>query len=409
MNMHAKDYDVVIIGGGMVGACCACALGASHLRVALVDEGEVPEALPVDSDIRVSAVTLASRNIFRALAAWEAIPQERIAPLRAMRIRDSRGSAVVEFDSADIAEPELGYILENSVMRYAWYQRLRVLGTVDIISADALEALECDLEGVAITTRQGLTLRARLVIGADGAQSHLRELAGMGTRGWDFAQQGIVATVQTTVPHQAWAQQVFLSSGPLAFLPLTQADRCSIVWSADTARAQALLALEEDAFLRELEEAVAQRMGNIHLLSPRQGFPLSLMHAPDYVRPRIALIGDAAHRVHPLAGQGVNLGYADAASLAQIVLQAAREDKDIGAVAVLRRYERWRKGDNVAMLALTDGLKRLFAVDQPAVVGLRNIGMSVTQRLTPVKRKLMRLASGLDGDLPLLARGQSLG
>jgi 2-octaprenylphenol hydroxylase len=261
-----------------------------------------------------------------------------------------------------------------------------------------------DNQGAQVRLADGRQLRARLIVAADGADSGVRASLNIGVRSLDMRQQAVVSTVRTERAHEGTARQKFLSTGPLAFLPLPEPHTSSIVWSADNVRAEALLRLDDDAFRTALASAFGDSLGTIEAVGVRAAFPLALAHADRYVLDRVALIGDAAHTVHPLAGQGVNLGFLDAAALAEVLLDAARERRDIGAYHVLRRYERWRKGDNLAMMAVTGGFRFLFGNDWPPLAGLRNLGLSVTNRIEPLKSSIMRRACGLVGDLPRLAR-----
>jgi 2-octaprenylphenol hydroxylase len=255
----------------------------------------------------------------------------------------------------------------------------------------------------------GRRLAARLLVGADGRDSWVRDRAGIATRGWLYDQEAVVANVEVAEPHRETAWQRFLPTGPLAFLPLADG-RCSIVWSATEGRARGLMALDEAGFRRELEEAFERRLGAIGAIGPRASFPLRLQHAKEYVRPRLALIGDAAHAVHPLAGQGVNLGFLDAAALAAAIEEALARGRDIGGLWALRRYERARRGDNALMLAAMDGFKRLFSNRNPPLAALRSAGLTAADHLAPLKRLFMRQALGLGADLPPLARrGQEPG
>jgi 2-octaprenylphenol hydroxylase len=396
-------YDIVIVGGGMVGNMLACALGDTRLRVALIESEPAPAEALDEYDVRVSAITLASRAMFENVAAWEAMLARRVSPLREMRVWDSQGDGVIDFDAAEIGEAELGYIIENRVIVAATLERLRLFENVDIRCPAAVSALHPADTHIAVELQSGERLTTALVVGADGAHSSIREWAGIHTRGWSYRQTAIVATVKTQLPHRACAYQAFLPTGPLAFLPLNDG-LSSIVWSCDQWRAEELLRLGDQAFMQELSDAFGARLGAMESVSRRVGYPLSLAHSDHYIGARVALVGDAAHRVHPLAGQGVNLGLLDAASLTQVLLEAAADKKDIGTRAVLRRYERWRKGDNLAMLAVTDAFKRGFGSQRWPLVSLRNAGMQLADRLGPVKQLIMRHAAGLDGDLPLLAR-----
>lgn len=396
-------YDILIVGGGMVGGALACALGDTPLRVAVIESQPAPAVEMDEVDLRVSAITLASRAIFANIGAWQGMCERRVSALREMHVWDAQGSGAIHFDAAELGEAELGYIIENRVIIAALLERMMQLGNVDFLCPAAIAALRIDSANATVELAGGGSLTARLVVGADGAHSAVRAGSGIRSHGRSYDQTAIVATVRTARPHNAGAWQVFLPTGPLAFLPLNDG-LSSIVWSCDQVRAEELLRLEDQAFMRELSAAFGDRLGALESVSRRVGYPLSLAHSDHYIGERIALVGDAAHRVHPLAGQGVNLGLLDAASLAQVLLDAMADKKDIGARAVLRRYERWRKGDNLAMLAVTDAFKRGFGSQRWPLVPLRNAGMGLADRLGPVKQLIMRHAVGLDGDLPELAR-----
>lgn len=397
------EFDVVIVGGGMVGAACARALGGSGLRVAVVEARTPPpyqSAAP--TDLRVSAITQASQRIFAALDVWPVIATRGISPFRQMRVWDASGSGAIHFDSADIGTATLGWIIENQVIQSALWEAVQAETNIEVISPALPVEIWFDPDAAHLLLDNGRHMHARLIVAADGADSKVREMAGIATQGWHYDQQGVVATVTSQHSHQDTAWQRFLPDGPLALLPLTE-NRCSIVWSTTPSEAERLLALEADAFCQELTEASAGALGAILNTGPRAAFPLRLQHARDYVRPRLALIGDAAHCVHPLAGQGVNLGLLDAAALAEVVLDARQAGRDIGAFKTLRRYERWRKGDNLLMMGVMDGFKRLFGAEWTPVSVARNAGLTLTNSMQPVKNLIMRRAMGLEGDLPRLA------
>ncbi|OGI42873.1 MAG: hypothetical protein A2150_02885 [Candidatus Muproteobacteria bacterium RBG_16_64_11] len=398
-----SNYDILIVGGGMVGSLLACALGGAEFKVAVL-EHKPPAAPPADGfDQRVSAITLASVAIFQAVGAWAAM-QPRAAPVREMRIVDATGSGSIRFDAAEIGEPCLAYIVENRIIQTALAERLHRFTNIHWVCPAEIADFDIRPDGSTVTLTDGRALGARLIVGADGADSATRRAAGIDTQRLRLDQKGIVATVRTERPHAETARQRFLPSGPLAFLPLAEPHTCSIVWSADNALADELLALDDDAFLARLQETFGGDLGKIEALGPRAAFPLALSHARHYTAEGLALIGDAAHTVHPLAGQGVNLGFLDAAALAEVLLDARAKQRDIGAHAVLRRYERWRKADNLSMVAVTGGFKYLFGNDLPVVRDLRNLGLDLTDAATPIKNRIIRRAAGLEGDLPRLAR-----
>ncbi|MFZ1643391.1 MAG: UbiH/UbiF/VisC/COQ6 family ubiquinone biosynthesis hydroxylase [Candidatus Contendobacter sp.] len=403
--MTHTDYDLIIAGGGMVGSALACALGDTDLKIALLEGTPLERVRPgEDLDSRVSAISRASQRIFAAVGAWDGMTAWRVSPFRDMRVWDATGFGNIHFDSAALGEPLLGWIIENRVIQFALLERARQLPAVNLLCPVALEtaqALEKDLWRVRLN--DGREFTTRLLVGADGASSKVRQLAGIETGGWGYGQNAVVANVRGAEPHRETAWQRFLPTGPLAFLPLHDG-RCSIVWATTPEQADVLLALDEGDFGAALAAAFDRRLGAIVEVGPRAAFPLRLQHAHAYVKPGLALIGDAAHVIHPLAGQGVNLGLLDAATLAEVVLDALAAGHDFGALKVLRRYERWRKGDNVLMLGLMDGFKRLFGASLPPVRLLRNVGLNLTDAAGPLKNLIARRAMGLAGDLPRLAR-----
>ena len=398
-----SNYDIVIIGGGMVGAALAGALGNSPLKLALLDRAS-PAAPEKEYDQRVSAITLASQSFFENIGAWGGMIRHRVSPVREMQVWSEGGSGSIHFNSAEIGEPCLAWIIENRVIQTALIERLHQFTNVRYLCPVEIADIELADNDAAVMLKDGRTLSAKLLVGADGADSAVRRAAGIDTQSLNLKQKGIVATVTTESPHEQIARQRFLATGPLALLPLDEPRTCSIVWSADNARADQLLGMDEVAFISELQKAFGESLGKIQTLGPRASFPLTLSHAKAYTAPHLALVGDAAHTVHPLAGQGVNLGFLDAATLAEVLLEAVAKQKDIGSHAVLRRYERWRKGDNLAMVSITGGFRYLFGNDLPVVSQMRNWGLELTNAATPVKNFIMRRASGLEGDLPKLAR-----
>lgn len=395
--------DIVVIGGGLVGAAFACAASQQGFKVTLV-EASLPDfsALDEQPDLRVSAVTRASERVLQAIGAWQLMPANRLSPYQDMHVWDATGSGVIHFDSADLGEPNLGHIIENGIMLQALYSVIEASDAIQLITGTRVESILPDVDKIEIRM-DGRTLSASLLVGADGARSRVRELAGIETRGMGYDQHAVVANVATERSHQHTAWQRFMPSGPLAFLPMANG-QSSIVWSTTPEQAVELLAMDDDAFCHALAEAFDYTLGEITQTSERASFPLRMQHANTYVKPRIALLGDAAHTIHPLAGQGVNLGFADVASLAEVLEHATEAGKDIGDYYVLREYERWRKGQNVAMMASMDGFKRLFSNANPALGWLRNTGLGVVNNITPVKNRIIRQAMGLEGDLPRMAK-----
>ena len=394
-------YDVIVAGGGLVGATLAVALGEAGLRVAVIERSSAPVAAPGPAfGARVSAVTVASERILRALGVWPSIPAERIGPMREMHVWERTGE--VHFDSAEIGEPVLGHIIENRVVQWAVEQRMEALPNVEWHRGEELAGLavgECEAEALL----GGGRLRAPLVVGADGANSRVRELAGIDVSNGDYDQEAVVAEVRTALPHRETAWQRFLPNGPLAFLPLSNG-HSSIVWSTTPEHAAELCARDVEAFGFDVADAFEWKLGAVTARSARVSFALRHLHARTYVGERVALAGDAAHIVHPLAGQGVNLGLLDAAALAEVVGRAHGLGRDIGARATLRRYERWRRGHNALMQAALGGFRHLFSNPWAPVRRLRESGFALTNRIPPLKAGFMRFASGFSGDLPALAR-----
>jgi len=396
-------FDVLIVGGGMVGTALACALKDSGMKIGLI-EAKSPVDIRGDDpvDLRVSAITRASQQIFTALGAWPGMAARRISPFREMQVWDAGGEGRIHFDAAELGEDALGHIIENAVVQQALWESL-LGGGVELLCPASVSALQRDENGICCHLQDGRALRTRLLVGADGAQSRVRHFARVQARGWPYDQQALVATVVTERSHRETAWQRFLPNGPLAFLPLHDG-RSSIVWSTTPQQARQLLAEDEESFCDQLELAFAATLGRIESCGERAAFPLRLQYVDSYVQPGLALIGDAAHTVHPLAGQGVNLGILDAASLAEVLLEARAQGKDIAALKVLRRYERWRKGHNLMMMATMDGFKRLFGATWEPLRWIRNAGLNLTNALPPVKQLIMNQAMGRSGDLPALAR-----
>lgn len=383
----------------------AASLADSDLSILLIDPGQFSSApLPETYDIRVSAITIASRRIFQSLGVWDAIQSQRAATFTQMHVWEQQSGAAIHFDGEQIGEDLLGYIVENRVMQYALLEKIRAADNITFLHPSRLENYTYQADGrVQLQLDNNSSCTCQLLIGADGNQSHVRSLAGIETHGWKYQQSAIVATVKTEKPHAHTAWQCFLEHGPLAFLPLAD-NSCSIVWSTLPDRAAQLLAMSETEFEQALADAFEHRLGDVSLQGERAAFPLQLQYVDQYVKPGVALIGDAAHSIHPLAGQGVNLGLLDAACLADTIGDALALGKPVGAYPVLRRYERWRKGDNLGMMFMMDAFKRLFTTRSTPLKRLRDSGIRITNSLDPVKALIMQSASGMRGELPSLVR-----
>jgi 2-polyprenylphenol 6-hydroxylase len=403
-------FDVLIVGGGPVGACAGALLvrgatGAPGLAVALL-EPKPPTPLPADAPLeaRVVALSRASERVLTRAGAWARILGPRLAPYERMRIWHESvaptSDAVLVFDAADAGEPNLGYIVENRLLQNALLESFTQAG--GHLEPAPLSSLEIGEHSVGVRTPRG-TLAARLVVGADGAQSALRQAAGLTAETTAYGQTAIVATVSTQRPHESTAWQRFMRNGTLAFLPLADGTS-SIVWSADDQLAAALSQASDAGFAGELDRASDLALGSTRLLSERVSFPLHKLVAQRYVAHRVALIGDAAHVVHPLAGQGVNLGLLDAAALAQQVAAAVAAREDPGALGVLRAYERWRKSEVALMSGAIDAFDRLLAHGRGPVARAAQRGLAWVNRSQELRRFFIRRALGMSGELPQAAR-----
>lgn len=402
MNQHS--YDIIIIGGGIVGLTLSAALAKKSMLSIAVLESQAHFA-PWTKDHyshRVSAITLSSQRIFKALQVWDDIQEKRISPFTQIAVWDNSSQAELHFDCNEIAEPVLGFIIENNLIQAALLEKIKQHPQIQFISSAKLQGFQTKKEHIELLS-DGETLQAKLIIAADGAHSWLRNEAGIAINKQSYDQEALVSTVKTTLPHQKIARQVFLKTGPLAFLPLADAKMCSIVWSLPHDEAKRLLGLEGDMFKTELAQAFSYRLGDIESIDERFAFPLARQQAESYVRPRIALVGDAAHTVHPLAGQGVNMGMLDAACLAEIILEACEKQRDFSSFTTLRRYERWRKADNFAMQTGIDMLKNLFESDKTVVQNFRAVGMNLTNKINWLKRIFVTHAVGDRAGLPKIA------
>ena len=403
----AAEFDVVIAGAGIVGSAAACLFARAGLRVALVEA----RAVTATDDSRVSAIGLAAGNLLRALEVWSAVGDDAKCAYRAMQVWDDDSAARISFAAADLGEPCLGYIVENRALLAAMLDKLRANYQVTIIdeteivgvergAGDARIGVTVTDDDTAKTTRE---IRARLLIGADGGRSRVRELCGIKTERANFGQDAIVSRVTVAGAHRDTAWQCFAETGPAALLPLADG-RCALVWSCERALADEIMALDDAEFCARLQAIFGDQLGDISACDARQKFVLTRHHATTYIADSVALIGDAAHLVHPLAGLGANLGLLDAAALAEVVAHANSTGKDIGQRSVLRRYERWRKGDNAVAQVMMTGFKEIFGSDKTVARKIRSAGLNFADSVAPIKNILAKYATGLYGDLPAICR-----
>ncbi|MGD8690077.1 MAG: UbiH/UbiF/VisC/COQ6 family ubiquinone biosynthesis hydroxylase [Gammaproteobacteria bacterium] len=397
--MTRRAFDVTVVGAGVVGATLALSLARGGMRVAVVEAGRRARFDPDRTDLRVLAISPGSARLLDHLGVWDSIVAARVSPYREMEVWDAGGFGSIHFDSADIGEPALGHIVENSLITFSLQQALEQMPTASLLFESRPESLELTEEAAVLRLEDGRSLDAGLVVAADGRDSSLREMAGLDVRGWGYAQRAIVACIDTEKPHRETAWQRFMPEGPLAFLPLADG-RCSIVWSTSVEQAATLSEMNEEAFCTALTEASDACLGRVTGVGTRAGFELKAQYAPSYIARRFALVGDAAHAVHPLAGQGANLGLMDASELATQVLEGREHGRDPGDRSLLRRYERARKPENLLMLGAFDAFKRGFGNSYAPLRFLRNAGLAISNRLGPVKHAFMRRAMGLGAELP---------
>ncbi len=405
----AMAFDVIIVGAGLVGSAMACALAADadgeSLRIAVVEAGGDPLRYEGgDFDPRVVALTQASQRLLQSVGAWSLIEQERACPYTDMHVWDADGTGSIHFDCHEVQQYNLGHIVENSVVTRALMSRLQSYPQITLLRPAKVQTLlrEEGSEQQSVLLDDGRKLSASLLLAADGANSKVRQLANMATREWDYGHHAIVTTVRTQQIHQYTAWQRFLTSGPLAFLPLqTQlhdqwdAHYCSIVWSLTAEQAPELMRLGDSDFSRALGQAFEYRLGEVEAIAKRYSFPLRQRHAVHYVQPGVALLGDAAHTIHPLAGQGVNLGFLDVAAMRDEILRARRRQLPLADVSILKRYQRQRKSSNLAMMTMMEGFKRLFGSDHLPTRWLRNEGLRQLDNLPLLKNAVVKQAMGL--------------
>ncbi|NIB39644.1 UbiH/UbiF/VisC/COQ6 family ubiquinone biosynthesis hydroxylase [Pseudomaricurvus alkylphenolicus] len=401
-------YDLIIVGAGLVGSAMACALASSpegaHLRIAVVEAGGDPAQFSgTDFDPRVVALTHASRSLLEQVDVWHDIVAQRVCPYTDMDVWDAEGTGQIHFDCREVQQLSLGHIVENSVVTRALLSRIDLLDAIDLLRPAKVLNVQYDeqREVRLVNLEDGRELHAPLVIAADGANSPIRQMAGLHTREWSYGHSAIVTTVKTELSHQFTAWQRFLPTGPLAFLPLQSdagnacSNYSSIVWSIEDQLVDELMSLDDKAFRKALADAFEYRLGDIVDVAKRYSFPLRQRHATDYVDRGLALVGDAAHTIHPLAGQGVNLGFLDVAVLTEEILRGCERQLPLSEHSILKRYQRRRKSHNLSMMAIMEAFKRLFGTRDLPVRWLRNEGMRQLNGLAPLKNAIVRQAMGL--------------
>ena len=394
---NERSADVLIVGAGIAGLSLAIALSKSDCHVVVVDGADRPKPVNEgvalnDWDLRVSALTPTSIRFLESLGVWQRIPSERTAPYQAMCVWDADGTGRITFNAEDVAASCLGHIVENRQTVQALLECAEACSGVELRWHSALESLSRTPDGWSIDCAGDQRLSAQLVVAADGARSKVRQLTAQPTRDWDYLQSAIVGTVALSSPHQATCWQAFLSTGPLALLPLPDPSKVALVWSLDVQEHAGVAALSDTAFIEALNQALGPLAPHAEAVGTRVSFPLKQSHAIDYVDEGLVLVADAAHSIHPLAGQGINLGLSDVRILAQELLAGCAGGLPVSSPVSLKRYQRQRKSENLAMMAAMEGFKRGFGSPHPAAVILRNIGLNMVERQHWLKRWFMRQA-----------------
>lgn len=403
------DYDILIAGGGMIGASLARALGGQGLRIGVVEAVPIKSHAQSSYDERPIALGFGTRRIFEGMGVWDALAG-LMTPIRSIHVSDRGHFGFTRLGHEEEGVEALGYVADTRTVGEVLAKHLAALPAVDLICPATVKtvAIAGDTARVMVAREgQTLTLTSRLVVAADGASSVVRERLGIAMAIKDYGQSAVTAVVMPSVPHNHVAYERFTENGPLAVLPMGD-NRCGIVWTQPRECVDEVLALDDKSFLARLQACFGYRLGRFERVGVRRAYPLALMYAPDTVRPRVAVIGNAAHTLHPVAGQGFNLGLRDVAVLAEVLAQAAQRGEDIGDIAVLNRYAAWRRDDHRRVIGFTDGLARLFSNTLPPLVLARDLGTLAIDLLPPLKRLFARQSMGLAGRLPRLARGLPL-
>ncbi len=397
---------MAVVGGGLAGLTLGIACAGAGIKVAVIDREAPADMLALPFDGRSSAIAWGSRQVLEGIGVWELLRAEA-QPILEIRVADQGSPLFLHYDHREVGDQPLGYIVENRVLRRALLERAAALPDLSHLAPLGVEAAEPGLSGTAVRLSDGQTIQAQLAVAADGRNSPLRKAAGIRTVEWAYPQAGIVCTARHEKPHRGVAVEHFLNSGPFAILPMT-GNRSSIVWTERLETAKRMMALDGAGFTAELAKRFGDFLGEVALEGPRWSYPLSLLHAERYSADRLALLGDSAHAIHPIAGQGLNLGIRDVAALAELIVDDRRLGLDLGNPGLLGRYERRRRLDSVTLSAVTDGLNRLFSNSIEPIRTVRDLGLALVDRLPPVKRMLMRHAMGVLGDQPRLVRGEPL-
>ena len=405
------DTDIAIVGGGLNGPALALALAASGLRVTVIDALPAGASIEDGFDGRSYALALTSVRMLEGIGLWEAVADDA-QPMLEIKVTDGRAGEgpspfFMHFDHAEIEEGPMGHMVQDRHLRRALVDAVAATDSIHMMNNERVVAQEAGATGITLTLGSGKQLRARLCVGADGRSSETARRAGIKRTGWAYRQTALVCAVAHELPHNGIAHQFFMPPGPLAILPLT-GNRSSIVWSETAENAARIHALPDAEYLDVLRPRFGDFLGEISLAGARYTYPLSLSLAHEMVAPRIALVGDSAHGVHPIAGQGLNAGFRDIAALCEVIVDAQRRGEDFGAGVALARYQEWRRFDNATLALATNSFNRLFSNDNALIRMARDIGMGIVSAMPGLRRTIIREAAGLNGDLPRLMRGLPL-
>ncbi|QCO55781.1 FAD-dependent oxidoreductase [Pseudorhodobacter turbinis] len=406
------DTDILIVGGGLNGPALALALAQGGLRVTVVDARPAPTRAKTGFDGRAYSLALGSKRLLSVIGVWPRIA-DKAQPILEIKASDGhagQGAApfFLHFDHAEIEEGPMGFMVEDRHLYAAFLAAMADAPGITLLSGQTVVAQEVSANGATVTLTSGQVLCARVLVGCDGRQSGVARRAGIPRTGWDYGQTALVTAINHSLPHNGIAHQFFMPEGPLAILPLPGGNRSSIVWSEQTARANAINALGDADYLDALRPRFGDFLGEISLAGTRFTYPLNLTLANSFTAPRLALVGDAAHGVHPIAGQGLNLGLRDVGALAEVLIEAARRGEDIGAADVLDRYQQWRRFDVTSLALGMDAVNKLFSNDNPILRLGRDLGMGAINAMPGLRRRFIRTAAGLEGDLPRLLQGQPI-
>lgn len=404
------EVEALIVGGGLVGLTLGSALAGAGLPVAIVDRADPATIVAPEFDGRATAIANGSARVLQGIGLWEAVAPHA-SPIKDIRVSDGESLLFLHYDHREVGDEPLGHIIENRHLRLAMYDHVRSLDTLELLAPLEIGEITRTSSGVVAELADGRRIKARLLLACDGRNSRLREAAGIGVTRWRYKQTSIVCAVFHDRPHNHVAHERFLPGGPFAILPMNNVEgrhRSAIVWTDHDDVVPAMMALDEAAFVAELAPRFGDILGTLEMAGPRWSHPLGLSHAQRYIDQRMALVGDAAHAIHPIAGQGLNMGIRDIAALAEVVIDARRLGRDIGTPDILADYERWRRFDNLVLAVVTDVMNRLFSNDVAPLRLTRNIGLGAVNRIPPLRRNFMRHAMGTVGDLPRLVRGEAL-